>query len=121
MVTFTIVGVLVGALLGMRFRVFILLPVVLLTVAIVAAVGLARESGAWRILLEIVVVMTALELGYLGGSVGARIGRRHASLRVPLERTSPMAIQLQLKTRRVNLGFSEAANVWGTSINLTMW
>ena len=32
-----------------------------------------------------------------------------------------MAIQLQLKTRRVNLGFSEAANVWGTSINLTMW
>jgi len=73
MVTFTIVSVLVGALLGMRFRVFILLPVVLLTVAIVAAVGLARESGAWRILLEIVVVMTALELGYLGGSVGARI------------------------------------------------
>ena len=63
MVTFTIVSVLVGALLGMRFRVFILLPVVLLTVAIVAAVGLARESGAWRILLEIVVVMTALELG----------------------------------------------------------
>ena len=73
MVTFTIVSVLVGALLGMRFRVFILLPVVLLTVAIVAAVGLARESGAWRILLEIVVVMAALELGYLGGSVGARI------------------------------------------------
>jgi hypothetical protein len=57
MVTFTIVSVLVGALLGMRFRVFILLPVVLLTVAIVAAVGLARD------LLEIVVVMTALELG----------------------------------------------------------
>jgi hypothetical protein len=73
MVTFTIVSVLVGALLGMRFRVFILLPVVLLAVAIVATVGLARESGAWRILLEIVVVMTALELGYLGGSVGARI------------------------------------------------
>jgi hypothetical protein len=41
MVTFTIV--LVGALLGMRFRVFILLPVVLLTVAIVAAVGLRAK------------------------------------------------------------------------------
>src|SRR3954464_13811896 len=63
MVTFTIVSVLVGAVLGMRFRVFILLPVVLLAVAIVAAVGLARESGVWRILLETVVVMTALETG----------------------------------------------------------
>ena len=72
MVTFTIVSVLLGALLGTRFRVSILLPVVLLAVAIVAAVGLARESSAWRILLEIIVVMTALELGYLGGSVGAR-------------------------------------------------
>ena len=72
MVTFTIVSVLLGALLGTRFRVSILLPVVLLAVAIVAAVGLARESSAWRILLEIIVVMTALELGYLGGSLGAR-------------------------------------------------
>jgi hypothetical protein len=73
MVTFTIVGLFVGALLGIRFRVFILIPAVLLTVAIVTGFGLARESGAWRILLEIVVVSTALELGYAGGSVWARL------------------------------------------------
>ena len=56
--------------------VFILLPVVLLTVAIVAAVGLARESGAWRILLEIVVVMAALELGIWRKRGGPNPGSR---------------------------------------------
>jgi hypothetical protein len=121
MVTFTIVSVLVGALLGMRFRVFILLPVVLLTVAIVLRSGLrakvvpggscSRLSSSWL----------PWNWGTSEEAWGPESGRGHASLRVPLERTSPMAIQLQLKTRRVNLGFSEAANVWGTSINLTMW
>jgi hypothetical protein len=34
-------------------------------------VGVAREAGIWWIALEMVVVATALQLGYLGGSAFA--------------------------------------------------
>ena len=115
MTMLTIVSVLVGALLGIRFKVFILLPAVLLAVAVVTAVGLSRESGVWWIALEIVVIMTALELGYLGGSLAARIGRGRARLGVPVKRANPTTIQL--KIRRANLGFSEFAKIPGKSIN----
>jgi hypothetical protein len=111
MVTFTIVSVLLGALLGTRFRVSILLPVVLLAVAIVAAVGLARESSAWRILLEIIVVMTALELGYLGGSLGARFWsasrKSPGALGEDQSNGHPASIENEARQPRI----SEAANV----------
>jgi hypothetical protein len=82
MITLTIASVLVGALLGMRFRVFILVPAVLLGVAIVTGVGIARESGIWWVAFEIVVITTALEVGYLGGSVAVRIWSRSSNVPV---------------------------------------
>ena len=82
MIMLAIAGVLVGALLGMYFRVFILVPVVLLAVAITVSVGLAFESGGWWITLEVAVAMITLELGYLGGNVATRMWSR--SRKAPL-------------------------------------
>jgi hypothetical protein len=71
MILLAIVSILIGALLGLRFRVFILVPAITFALVLVIGVGVARESGIWWIALEMVVVATALQLGYLGGSAFA--------------------------------------------------
>ena len=68
---FAIVSILVGTLLGLRFRVFILVPTITFALVFVIGVGVAREAGIWWIALEMVLVATALQLGYLGGSAFA--------------------------------------------------
>jgi hypothetical protein len=66
MLTHTVVAMLSGAVLGLRYKVLILAPAIMF--ALVFVVGLAREAGIWWIALDMVVVTTALQLGYLGGS-----------------------------------------------------
>ena len=67
--TLTIAGFLFGAVLGLCFRVVILIPIILLVVAAVAGIGLAFGMSAGPTVLAMVVAATALQLGYLGGSV----------------------------------------------------
>jgi hypothetical protein len=78
MILLAIVSILVGALLGLRFRVFILVPAITFALALVIGVGVAREAGIWWIALEMVVVATALQLGYLGGSAFAATRATHS-------------------------------------------
>jgi len=68
LLTLTIVTVLGGAVLGLRYKVFILLPAATFVSVFVIGVGVARGAGIWRIALEMMVAMTALQLGYAGGS-----------------------------------------------------
>jgi len=42
---FAIVSILVGTLLGLRFRVFILVPAITFALVFVIGVGVAREAG----------------------------------------------------------------------------
>jgi len=65
LLTLTIVTVLGGAVLGLRYKVFILLPAATFVLVFVIGVGVARGAGIWRIALEMMVAMTAL---YAGGS-----------------------------------------------------
>ena len=74
MLTLTVVAMLSGAVLGLRYKVLILAPAI--TFALVFVVGFAREAGIWWIALDMVVVTTALQLGYLGGSALAPDGRQ---------------------------------------------
>jgi hypothetical protein len=74
MLTLTIVTILCGAVLGLRYKIFILLPAatfMLVFVIFVIEVGVARGAGIWRIALDMMVAMTALQLGYAGGSAFA--------------------------------------------------
>ena len=59
---------LIGLVLGLRFKMLILVPAIGLTLAIVAVNGNV-DDGVWRLVGTMVVAAIFLELGYLGGSV----------------------------------------------------
>src|SRR4249920_2085010 len=65
MSTAIIASLLVGAVLALRFKVFILVPTILAAWAVLTGIGLAWEIPAAWIALEIAVVTTALQVGYL--------------------------------------------------------
>lgn len=76
MLTLTIVTMLGGAVLGLRYKVFILLPASTFVLVCVIGVGVARGAGIWRIALDVMVATTALQLGYAGGSAFAAVRER---------------------------------------------
>ena len=65
MSTTVIASILVGAVLALRFKAFILVPTIIAAWAVLAGIGFAWEITAARIALEIAVVTTALQVGYL--------------------------------------------------------
>jgi hypothetical protein len=68
MTSLTIISALLGVWLGLTFRVFILVPAAILTLATLAGSGVAGEAGAlWMIALDVSVI-AALQAGYMGGS-----------------------------------------------------
>ena len=64
MSTTIIASLLVGAMLSLRFKVSILVPTIMAAWAALTGIGLTWEITAARVVLEIVVVTTALEVGY---------------------------------------------------------
>jgi len=66
MSTIIIASVFVGAVLQLRFRVFALIPMIVVAWVVLTAIGLIWGIATTRIALEIVVVTTALQFGYLG-------------------------------------------------------
>jgi hypothetical protein len=56
---------LIGSALGLRFRVFILVPAILAGATTVIAVGVAYDAGTFSIVLGSAVLATSLEMGYL--------------------------------------------------------
>jgi uncharacterized membrane protein len=81
MTNLLILSILVGAVLGMRFRVLILIPV--MGFAIIAGIGAARGEAPSLIVTAMIFVAIALQLGFLVGSatrfilVASRISHRY--------------------------------------------
>ena len=67
MVALTMLGI--GSALGLRFKIFVLLPVILLGFFVCTAFGLAQGTTIWSIMLTSVVGATCLQIGYLGGAL----------------------------------------------------
>ena len=65
MSTTIIASLLVGAVLSLRFNVLILVPTIIAAWLVLTGIGLVWEIAAAWIVLEIAVVTTALEVGYL--------------------------------------------------------
>jgi hypothetical protein len=63
------IGLLVGMILGQRYKVLVLAPAIVLTLVVTAAAGLFRADGGWTIAAACVATVTALQLGYLLGGV----------------------------------------------------
>jgi hypothetical protein len=72
MLMMAIVAVLTGAVLGLRFRVLVLLPVIGLLILGVPIMGLAYSRSVPSIALALGLSIAWLQLGYLGG-----VGTRH--------------------------------------------
>jgi hypothetical protein len=63
----TILSLLAGALLGLRFSVYVLVFAIYFGAAVIAGVGAAVEIEVWRIALDIAVGAIALQVGYFAG------------------------------------------------------
>jgi hypothetical protein len=73
MLTLSLVSLLAGAVLGMRFKVLILLPAISAALLAILAIGITSAAAFSTIALAMVLATTCLQLGYLGG-VTARHG-----------------------------------------------
>ena len=60
---------LIGAVLGLRFKVFVLLPATVLSLAASLCAGIAHSDSPWSILLTAALALATLQIGYLAGSV----------------------------------------------------
>jgi hypothetical protein len=80
MATIVIIGILIGATLGLRFKFLILLPAIGLAGLGIACAGIAHGDGIGLVVLTVVVVATALQVGYLAGIVTRAVW---VSIRVP--------------------------------------
>ena len=74
-VELAVIGVLAGIALGLRYKVVILVSAVVLVLIFAMIVGIARGDHFWSIILAMVIVGTAVQLGYLVGiSIRAAVG-----------------------------------------------
>jgi hypothetical protein len=68
-VAFAVTVFLIGAILGLRFRVVVLIAPVIVGFVAIVAVGIASGNGAGLILFVVFLGLTALQLGYVAGAV----------------------------------------------------
>ena len=69
MMILILTSVLVGAMLGLRLKVFVLVPVICGALVIVVVDGIARGDAIWRLAFSMIMIVTALQLGYFLGNV----------------------------------------------------
>ena len=58
-----------GTVLGLRFKILALVPAIAVSTVAILAAGVAQGESRWPILLALVSAATALQLGYLLGTV----------------------------------------------------
>ena len=64
-----VVSVLVGIILGLRFKVMILVPAITLATLLAVTVGVARAYPFWSIVMAIILLGSAVQIGYFVGIV----------------------------------------------------
>jgi len=82
MITLSMISLLVGAGLGQRFKVMILMPAIAIVLVLAVATGIAQGQTAWSIVLIAATTATCLQIGYFVG-----IGIRHV-LEAAISRSS---------------------------------
>jgi hypothetical protein len=69
METLILASLCVGAAAGVRLRVFVMFPLILLCLIVFTACGLAQNETGWSIIVMNFVGSACLQLGYLAGTV----------------------------------------------------
>jgi hypothetical protein len=68
----SIIGVLAGIALGLLFKVFVLAPAITLAVIFALIVGVARGETFGSIIVAMLIIGTAIQLGYFVGTFLAK-------------------------------------------------
>jgi hypothetical protein len=75
MAAFLVTGAIVGVLLGLRFKVLVLLPAILVATVVIILSGSSQKLSV--ILLTLVGTVVALQMGYIGGSLLRLLARTY--------------------------------------------
>ena len=67
MIMLVVFGFLTGMLIGLRFTVLVLVPVIMLTWMLTISIDAMRGLGFWWVVLDMFVLSTALQFGYVAG------------------------------------------------------
>ena len=67
MIMLVVFGFLTGMLFGLRFTVLVLVPVIMLTWMLTISIDAMRGLGFWWVVLDMFVLSTALQFGYVAG------------------------------------------------------
>ena len=67
MTLYIVISLLVGLLLGQRFKVLILLPAIALILMLTIGTGIVRPDALWAIVVMAVGTVASLQIGYLVG------------------------------------------------------
>lgn len=59
----------IGVAFGLRFKIFVLVPIILIDLIAFTAIGITEGSSIWSITLTNVIGGTCLQLGYIGGAL----------------------------------------------------
>jgi hypothetical protein len=81
----SVISLLIGAVLGQRFKVLVLMPATAIVLVLAVATGVTQAQTAWSIVLTATAAATSMQIGYLIG-----IGIRHVLAAVWSSRSSPL-------------------------------
>ena len=68
MTMLALAAMLIGIVLGLRFKVSILAPAIFIGSAAVLGLTVANSNSLWTVLLAVALEITALQIGYVGGT-----------------------------------------------------
>ncbi len=75
MVILALISLLAGVVLGLRFKVLVVVPASTATLLVAAGIGLGRADSVWTIVLMAAAAVTSLQIGYFGGGIISCYGR----------------------------------------------
>ncbi|EJW11495.1 hypothetical protein A33M_3108 [Rhodovulum sp. PH10] len=90
----TILALLAGAVLGMRYRVLSLVPTMVTAIAIIVTLGMVRQMPLDSSLKTIVLIVVCLQLGYLAGVAGRMLLVGTRSIRRPHDEPTTHSVEI---------------------------
>ena len=69
MLILAMAAILLGAVLGLRFKVLILLPAAVVAVAVMITAASIEQSSLSVTVVDVVLVLASLQIGYLAGAI----------------------------------------------------
>ncbi len=90
-----VISLLVGMVLGRRFKVLVLVPAIALTLMLTIGTGIVRADALWAIVATAVATIASLQIGYLAGT-----GIRHLMVAARASRLRGIAFPGSWPARR---------------------